>query len=103
MARIAERFADQVVLTSDNPRKEDPMRIISDAAAGFKRKESYDIEPDRRGAIRLAISRAQKGDVVLIAGKGHEAVQVFSDGPRPFDDREVAREVLEELVRKQGK
>ena len=103
MARIAERFADQVVLTSDNPRGEDPLRIIRDAAAGFKRKESYFIEPDRRAAIRLAISRAQKGGVVLLAGKGHEAVQIFSDGPRPFDDREIAREYLKELLKRQKK
>lgn len=99
MGRVADEMSDSVVITSDNPRSEEPLDIIREVAEGFASRK-YLIEPDRRKAIRLAITMAKKDDAVLIAGKGHENYQIFKDGPRPFDDRQVAREILEELVKK---
>ncbi len=98
MGRAAAEFADQIILTSDNPRSENPMDIIREIAEGIEDKTSYMIDPDRRGAIRLAISMAKKDDLVLIAGKGHETTQVFRDRTSAFDDRKVAREALNEMV-----
>jgi len=99
MGRVADEMSDSVVITSDNARTEEPLDIIREVAEGFVSRK-YLIEPDRRKAIRLAITMAKKDDVVLIAGKGHENYQIFKDGPRPFDDRQVAREILMELVKK---
>ena len=95
MGEAAGRGSDFVVLTSDNPRSEDPMAIIEDALPGLQRSGTrYAIEPDRRKAIALAIAAAQPGDIVLIAGKGHEKVQITRAGSARFDDVEVAREAL---------
>ena len=95
MGEAAGRGSDFVVLTSDNPRSEDPLAIINDAMVGLQRSGAkYKVEPDRRKAIALAISEAAPGDIVLIAGKGHEKVQVSREGSAPFDDVEVSREVL---------
>lgn len=95
MGDAAGRGSDFVVLTSDNPRSEDPRAIINDALVGLQKTGvKYVVEPDRRKAIALAINEARPGDIVLLAGKGHEKMQVMQDGPHPFDDVEVAREVL---------
>ena len=95
MGEAAGRGSDYVVLTSDNPRSEDPLAIINDAMVGLQRSGAkYKTEPDRKAAISLAISEAAAGDIVLIAGKGHEKVQVTRDGPSPFNDVDVAREAL---------
>ena len=95
MGEAAGRGSDFVVLTSDNPRSEDPLAIINDAIVGLQKSGvKYRIEPDRRKAIALAIGGAGPGDIVLLAGKGHEKVQVTRDGSAPFDDVEVAREAL---------
>jgi UDP-N-acetylmuramoyl-L-alanyl-D-glutamate--2,6-diaminopimelate ligase len=96
MGEVATRLADLAVLTSDNPRGEDPMAIIEEVRAGAEaRPERVVVEPDRRAAIGLAVAAAAPGDVVVIAGKGHESVQVWAGGRSvPFDDRRVAREVL---------
>jgi UDP-N-acetylmuramoyl-L-alanyl-D-glutamate--2,6-diaminopimelate ligase len=95
MGEAAGRGSDFVVLTSDNPRSEDPCAIINDALVGLQKTGvKYTVEPDRRKAIGLAIFEARPGDIVLLAGKGHEKVQVTRDGSHPFDDVEVAREVL---------
>ena len=95
MGEAAGRGSDFVVLTSDNPRSEDPRAIMNDALVGLQRSGAkYSMEPDRRAAIALAIREAAPGDIVLLAGKGHEKVQVTQAGPRPFDDVEVARAVL---------
>ena len=84
-----------MVLTSDNPRSEDPLAIINDAVVGLQKTGvKYSVETDRRKALALAIGEARPGDIVLLAGKGHEKAQVTRDGPHPFDDVEVAREVL---------
>jgi UDP-N-acetylmuramoyl-L-alanyl-D-glutamate--2,6-diaminopimelate ligase len=95
MGEAAGRGSDFVVLTSDNPRSEDPLAIINDAVVGLQKTGvKYNVEPDRRKAIDLAISEARAGDIVLLAGKGHEKAQVMRDGSVPFDDVEVAREAL---------
>ena len=95
MGEAAGRGSDFCVLTSDNPRSEDPMAIIKDALPGLERtKTPYIVEPDRRKAITAAIGQAKSGDIVLLAGKGHEKVQITRAGSAPFDDVEVAREAL---------
>lgn len=100
MGQAAGELSDFVVLTSDNPRSEDPLDIINDALVGLRRTDvKHLIEPDRAKAIRLAIAEAQEGDVVLLAGKGHEDYQVLKDRTVHFDDREVAREAIVEVGR----
>jgi UDP-N-acetylmuramoyl-L-alanyl-D-glutamate--2,6-diaminopimelate ligase len=95
MGEAAGRGSDFVVLTSDNPRSEDPRTVINDAVVGLQKTGvKYTIEVDRRKAIAFAIGEARPGDIVLLAGKGHEKVQVTRDGPHPFDDVEVARDAL---------
>ena len=94
MGEVATRLADLAVLTSDNPRSEDPAAIIDEVRAGVRRTEVLVVEPDRRAAIALALSAAREGDVVLIAGKGHETTQVIGPDVVPFDDRAVAAEIL---------
>jgi UDP-N-acetylmuramoyl-L-alanyl-D-glutamate--2,6-diaminopimelate ligase len=94
MARAAEQLADRVIVTSDNPRSEDPLAIIGEILKGFASPGAVTVEPDRRAAIELAIHEAQPGDVILIAGKGHETYQIAQGVTRPFDDCAVAREVL---------
>jgi UDP-N-acetylmuramoyl-L-alanyl-D-glutamate--2,6-diaminopimelate ligase len=93
MGEIAARLADDVIVTSDNPRSEDPEAIIEEILAGIDRPVQHD--PDRRRAIQQAIASAGPGDVVVIAGKGHEQGQEFENGRKiPFDDVTVAREAL---------
>src|ERR1700736_334547 len=95
MGEAAGRGSDFVVLTSDNPRSEDPRAIINDALVGLQKTGvKYSVEVDRRKAIALAIGEARPGDMVLLAGKGHEKVQVTREGSHPFDDVAVAREAL---------
>ncbi|MGH9377507.1 MAG: UDP-N-acetylmuramoyl-L-alanyl-D-glutamate--2,6-diaminopimelate ligase [Terriglobia bacterium] len=98
MGEVAGALSDLVVLTSDNPRSEDPILIMNDAMVGLQKSgKPYLAEVDRGKAIRVALEQAHEGDVVLIAGKGHEACQVLKDRTIPFDDREVARRVLNEI------
>jgi UDP-N-acetylmuramoyl-L-alanyl-D-glutamate--2,6-diaminopimelate ligase len=94
MAQAAEAIADMIVVTSDNPRTESPQRIIGEVVAGFRRTYALAIEPDRRKAIEFALSLAQPGDCVVIAGKGHESYQIVGTERLPFDDRQVATEYL---------
>jgi len=95
MGMAAGELSDYVVLTSDNPRSEDPLDIMNDALVGLGRFDTpHVVEPDRAKAIRHAIEQAAAGDAVLIAGKGHETYQVLKDRTIHFDDRETAREVL---------
>jgi UDP-N-acetylmuramoyl-L-alanyl-D-glutamate--2,6-diaminopimelate ligase len=95
MGEAAGKGSDLAVLTSDNPRSEDPLAIMNDAMVGLQKSGAkYTIEPDRRKAIALALQQAGPGDIVLLAGKGHEKVQVTRDGTFPFDDVDVARETL---------
>jgi UDP-N-acetylmuramoyl-L-alanyl-D-glutamate--2,6-diaminopimelate ligase len=96
MGEAAGRGSDFVVLTSDNPRSEDPRAIINDSLVGLQKTGvKYRVEVDRRKAFALAIAAAHPGDIVLLAGKGHEKVQVTREGSHPFDDVEVAREALQ--------
>jgi UDP-N-acetylmuramoyl-L-alanyl-D-glutamate--2,6-diaminopimelate ligase len=97
MGALAARMADRVVITSDNPRGEDPDAIIREIQAGIADSSNVSVQADRSLAIFEAFSEAVPGDVVLIAGKGHETVQVVGDKEYPFDDRVVARQVLCEL------
>ncbi|MBU0714946.1 MAG: UDP-N-acetylmuramoyl-L-alanyl-D-glutamate--2,6-diaminopimelate ligase [Verrucomicrobia bacterium] len=94
MGAVATRLADYVLLTSDNPRKENPIEIIAQIRAGCKHSDNVEVVEDRHEAIIRALSMAEKGDVVLIAGKGHENYQEFTNTVIPFDDRQVVRECL---------
>jgi UDP-N-acetylmuramoyl-L-alanyl-D-glutamate--2,6-diaminopimelate ligase len=94
MGREAEDLADLVVVTSDNPRSEDPAEIIAEIISGLCRPEDAHVQPDRRTAIYDAVAKAQGDDAVLILGKGHESRQEFATETVPFDDRQVAREAL---------
>ena len=95
MGKACAALADRLVVTSDNPRGEEPMAIIEELMTGVPEGTAYVIEPDRRAAIRHALATAKAGDVVLVAGKGHEPFQELADRTVPFDDRQV---VMEEAV-----
>lgn len=95
MGEAAGAGSDLVILTSDNPRTEDPLRIINDVVVGLQKvSANYKIEPDREAALEMAIGEARPGDIVLLAGKGHENYQILRDRTFEFDDREMARAVL---------
>jgi UDP-N-acetylmuramoyl-L-alanyl-D-glutamate--2,6-diaminopimelate ligase len=95
MGETSGRLSDLSILTSDNPRQEEPLKIISDIVVGMQKSNGkYMIEPDRAKAIALAIEEARAGDMVLLAGKGHEDYQIFADHTIHFDDREVAKKAL---------
>lgn len=100
MGEIAARYSNISIITSDNPRTEDPLKIISDIEEGLHRVEQavYTVIPDRRQAIAYALHTAAAGDVVIIAGKGHEDYQIIGTNKIPFDDREEAANVLDKLV-----
>ena len=100
MAEIAERYSDFVVLTSDNPRTENPESILEEVKSGFT-KENHICILERAEAIAEGIRRANKGDMVLIAGKGHETYQILGRKKYHFDDREFARREI--VFRKQGR
>jgi UDP-N-acetylmuramyl tripeptide synthase len=95
MGRVASRLADRVVITSDNPRNEDPARIIADIREGAG-KDSV-VDPDRERAIRAALRDANAGDIVLIAGKGHEQYQTVRGVDHPYSDAAVVKAALREL------
>lgn len=97
MGQVAAELADVVLVTSDNPRSEDPVAVIQDVLQGTG--AGVEMDPDRRSAIRRAISLARPGDVVVVAGKGHEHGQEIAGVVHPFDDREVAREALRGITR----
>jgi UDP-N-acetylmuramoyl-L-alanyl-D-glutamate--2,6-diaminopimelate ligase len=95
MGQVAGELSDLVILTSDNPRSEEPLQIMNDVLVGLRRTDTRTIvEPDRAAAIRKGIEEAHAGDVLILAGKGHETSQIFKDRTIHFDDREVAREAL---------
>jgi UDP-N-acetylmuramoyl-L-alanyl-D-glutamate--2,6-diaminopimelate ligase len=108
MGAVAVELADVVVVTSDNPRHEDPEAIIAEIVAGIadpagrQDEGTLVVEADRRAAIATALDRARPGDVVVVAGKGHETTQTIGDRALPFDDREVARELLDDLRTRTG-
>lgn len=96
MGRVASLLADLVVLTSDNPRSEEPGAIIAAVVAGLAPGTTPVVEPDRAAAIRAAVARAEPGDIVLVAGKGHETTQTVAGRTVPFDDRQEAAAALAE-------
>ena len=96
MGRAAEKLSDICIVTSDNPRTEDPERILTDIVAGM-RSPARETITDRTEAIEYAVSLAQPGDIVLIAGKGHEKYQDFGDHTIAFDDVAVAQRALQSL------
>ena len=97
MGEVAARLADRVILTSDNPRGEDPLAIIEAMRDGVPGAADMVVQPDRRLAIEQAVDEARPGDVVVIAGKGHEATQIVGDRTIEHDDRLVARDALRAL------
>lgn len=99
MGQIAETAADEVIVTSDNPRSEDPQQIIASILAGIKRTAKVKVEADRARAIRQAVGGACERDVVVIAGKGHENYQILADRTIPFDDRTEARLALKQRAK----
>jgi UDP-N-acetylmuramoyl-L-alanyl-D-glutamate--2,6-diaminopimelate ligase len=99
MGRAVEDLSDFFIVTSDNPRTEEPLAIIREIEAGIENHSRYLVEPDRRAAIKIALGMARSDDIVLIAGKGHETVQIVGRETLPFDDRAVAREILKESGR----
>jgi len=99
MAQAATTLSDLTIVTSDNPRSEDPLKIIDDILRGCATGSSLRVEPDRRAAIEMAVNEARGGDIVAIAGKGHEDYQILNTGVVDFDDREIAKEALWKLSR----
>ncbi len=97
MGQLAELAADHVIITADNPRSEDVLNICEDIAAGMSPDAPYQIEPDRKAAIKLALASAQAGDVILIAGKGHETVQIIGSEQRHYDERAYLRQLVTEM------
>jgi UDP-N-acetylmuramoyl-L-alanyl-D-glutamate--2,6-diaminopimelate ligase len=108
MGEVAVKGSDFAIVTSDNPRSEDPLFIISEVEVGVRRAggiegKNYQVVADRREAIRHALNMASAGDTVLLAGKGHEAYQIIGDTSFPFDERAVARELLDELATRRSR
>ncbi len=97
MAHVSETYSDVTILTSDNPRTEDPETIIKDMEKGIE-SSNYVVEIDRKQAIHRAIDLARESDVILIAGKGHETYQIIGRETYPFDDYQVAHDYLEKRL-----
>ncbi len=99
MGKVAYEFSDLIILTNDNPRDEDPIEIIDNILSGIPEgeRDKVKIEPDRSRAIKMAIKEAEKGDIVLIAGKGHEDYMEIKGRKIPFSDKKEVMKVLEEL------
>lgn len=101
MAKAAEKFADLLIITSDNPRNEDPEAIINDIVSGLEHDKPYIRITDRKAAIRRAVTIAEKGDIIILAGKGHEDYQILKDDVHiRFDEREIVKEIMQNYVRR---
>jgi UDP-N-acetylmuramoyl-L-alanyl-D-glutamate--2,6-diaminopimelate ligase len=100
MAEASEQYSDFTIVTSDNPRSEDPAAITQAIIKGFKKKNSYAVEIDRRLAIQKAIEMASVDDIILIAGKGHETYQIFAHKTIEFDDCKVAYDLCSQIKSK---
>lgn len=96
MTRMAQKTSDYIIITSDNPRNEDPNEIIGDMLRGLGERKNHTIIPDRREAIRYAVSIAEAGDVILLLGKGHEKYEILSDGKHPFDEEAIVIEAIKD-------
>lgn len=99
MGRIAAMFADKVIVTNDNPRKEDPEKIINDILVGISDRKHVSVIPDRRVAIDVAVQLARPGDIILLLGKGHEEYEIDSEGMHPFSERDILRECAERRLK----
>ena len=97
MARIASRMADSLVITSDNSRSEDPANIISDILLGVDKESEFAVVPDRREAIRYVIRHVRSGDIILLAGKGHETYEIDRTGKHPFCERDIVLQAVKEF------
>lgn len=97
MAKASSELSDITIITSDNPRTEDPNKIIEDILKGIKKDSEYYVVPDREQAIKKAISIAKEHDIILIAGKGHEDYQIIGKTKHHFDDRLIVKKYLGEL------
>ena len=91
MAHIASRFSDVVIVTSDNSRGESPERIISDILRGIDKEKEYKVIKNRESAIEYAVRVSRTGDIIVLAGKGHERYEIDDKGKHPFDEREIVR------------
>ena len=98
MGQLAQQYADHSIVTSDNPRSEAPLQICQDIAAGMKDEDNYRIEPNRQLAIKLALVSAQQGDVILLAGKGHETTQTIGHEQQHYDERAYVRQLMSEMA-----
>ncbi|WP_019677040.1 UDP-N-acetylmuramoyl-L-alanyl-D-glutamate--2,6-diaminopimelate ligase [Arsukibacterium perlucidum] len=98
MGQLAQQYADHSIVTSDNPRSEAPLQICEDIAAGMKDEDNYRIEPNRQLAIKLALVSAQQGDVILLAGKGHETTQTIGHEQQYYDERAYVRQLMSEMA-----
>jgi UDP-N-acetylmuramoyl-L-alanyl-D-glutamate--2,6-diaminopimelate ligase len=94
MAEAAQKYADFVIVTGDNPRTEDPARILDEIVRGLDRSMPHAVIPDRREAIRFAVNEAGEGDLILLAGKGHEKYEITADGRHPFDEEQIVLEAV---------
>ncbi len=102
MTEAAQKYADFTILTGDNPRTEDPLRILDDMVGGLDRLKPYAVIPNRREAIRYAVNEARAGDVLLLAGKGHEKYEIDADGKHPFDEEQLVRDAVRERDRREA-
>jgi UDP-N-acetylmuramoyl-L-alanyl-D-glutamate--2,6-diaminopimelate ligase len=100
MGKLASEYSDKVIVTADNPRNEDPVQISNEIIKGMK-SDNYESIIDREEAIKKAIHTAEKGDLVIILGKGHETTQTLKDRTIPFNDYSVAEEILSKNIQKQ--
>tara|TARA_R110002126_G_scaffold98045_17_gene228134 strand:+ start:1471 stop:2931 length:1461 start_codon:yes stop_codon:yes gene_type:complete len=98
MGQLAQHYADHSIITSDNPRSEEPLQICLDIEAGMHDADNYRIEPDRKLAIKLALASAQPGDVILLAGKGHETTQIIGHEQHHYDERAYVRQLMSEMA-----
>jgi UDP-N-acetylmuramoyl-L-alanyl-D-glutamate--2,6-diaminopimelate ligase len=99
MAAIADELADKIIITADNPRSEDPLKIIEDIKPGLNGSTERVVEPDRKLAIEKALSLCSAGDLLVVAGKGHEDYQILGSERTHFDDREIIKAWLEERTK----
>ena len=100
MASVASRFADVIILTSDDPKKDDPREILEDLERGIDKFKPYLAIDDRREAISVALTLANRQDMVIIAGRGHEDYQLIGDRKIPFNDKQVVKDILDTKFRR---
>lgn len=98
MAEVAQQYADYVIITSDNPRTEEPGVILANILSGVDRTKPYTVIPNRRDAIRFAVESFGRGDLILLAGKGHEKYEITKNGMHPFDEAAIVRDAMRQKL-----